>query len=378
MYRKISIVAYLNIVIVLLIGIMHEQIEAVSNQFLFIILVGYAVLNGLYIQRELLKQKKLAKGLESERQLSTLILESIPSGIIIINPKGQIEYVNDAVEFILGSSETVGENILNFDTVINSGLSTLITDAFSGKKGMLKEVKYTSFTSRKTLYLNFEVRPMNYNKSLDKYEAMLIINDITEEIFLKEKVEGQYFSLFKSFAKFIDAKDAYTGKHSNNVSLYVDLMLVNSELESKDKHDIRIAAALHDIGKIGITEHILNKPGKLTLEEYEMMKTHPVIGADLLEEIEEYKNIAQIIRHHHEHWNGHGYPDQLESNQIPMGSQMIAIADTYDAITSDRIYRNSRSHSVAIDILRAERGNQFNAELVDQFILGMDSEKKSS
>ncbi len=127
--------------------------------------------------------------------------------------------------------------------------------------------------------------------------------------------------MFKSFAKFIDAKDAYTGKHSNNVSLYVDLMLVNSELESKDKHDIRIAAALHDIGKIGITEHILNKPGKLTIEEYEMMKTHPVIGADLLEEIEEYKNIAQIIRHHHEHWNGHGYPDQLESNQIPIGSQ---------------------------------------------------------
>ncbi len=82
----------------------------------------------------MLKQKILAKGLESERQLSSLILESIPSGIVIINPNGQIEYVNDAVESILGSSETVGENILNFDTVIKSGLSTLITEAFSGKK----------------------------------------------------------------------------------------------------------------------------------------------------------------------------------------------------------------------------------------------------
>jgi len=300
--------------------------------------------------------------------MSDLILESIPTAVVIIEPSGTIKYLNKSVGKILGSMETLGKNILEFDTVVRSGLDIKIQEAFNGMESEIFEVDYTSFTSRKKLILNARVRPFRYIEGIKKYEAMLLLDDITKESNLNLQVENQYLEMFKSFSKFIDAKDPYTGQHSNNVFNYVDSMLSFIGLSELEKHDIRIAAALHDIGKIGISEYILNKTEKLTDEEYEQMKKHPSIGAKLLEEIDSYKDIAVNIRHHHERWDGRGYPDKLEKEQIPVGSQMIAIADTYDAIISDRIYRKSRSKAEAVNLLKDERWKQFNGDLVDLFV----------
>lgn len=368
MYKKISIVAYLNMITVVLVSVLHEQIEAMSHFVILVILMVYAFLNGIYIQWELGKQKRLQGGLKTERQFSTLILESIPSGIVIVSPSGIIEYVNNAIGTILGSTETAGLNILEFDTIRKISLDKRIEQAIKGKASTMRNVEYTSYTSRENKVLNFTVKPFEYNDSLQRYSVILMIDDITESNHLQKRIDAQYLSMFKSFAKFIDAKDTYTGKHSNNVSFFTELMLMEMALSESEKRDIRIAAALHDIGKIGIRESILNKPGKLTKEEYEEMKRHPVIGAELLGEIEDYKAIANIIRHHHEWWNGKGYPDGIKETAIPLGSQIIAIADAYDAITSDRVYRKGRSQNVAIGILNEQKWTQFNGELVDRFI----------
>ena len=146
-------------------------------------------------------------------------------------------------------------------------------------------------------------------------------------------------------------------------------MCDNIKFESnKLKNDIKTAASFHDLGKVGIPDSILNKKGYLNDEEYNIIKQHPVIGADIISKLSEFKDISNIIRHHHERWDGGGYPSNLKGNEIPLGSQIIAIADTFDAITSDRAYRKSRSVKEAIDILISERGKQFNQELVDIFI----------
>lgn len=232
----------------------------------------------------------------------------------------------------------------------------------------MKDFKYVSYTSRETKYINITLKPFNLNLYNGKYNVMMFIDDVTHEINLQKKSENQYLGMFKSFVRFIDAKDAYTGSHSVNVSKYVNNYFSKFGENISEIHDINIAAALHDIGKIGIRDAVLNKPGKLTKEEFEIIKKHPSIGADIIGEIEAYKNISNIIRYHHERWDGKGYPKGLKGNEIPFVSQIIAIADTYDALISDRIYKKAISKEQAIIILRQEKWKQFNGDYVENFI----------
>ena len=132
--------------------------------------------------------------------------------------------------------------------------------------------------------------------------------------------------MFKGIVRFIDASDTYTKAHSSNVVIYVKAMLEKIDCSEFLKKDIIAAANLHDIGKLGIPEHILNKPGKLTESEYEKMKLHPMIGSDLIRAIKKNRNISEMVKHHHERADGKGYPEGLKENQIPLGSKIIAIA----------------------------------------------------
>lgn len=189
------------------------------------------------------------------------------------------------------------------------------------------------------------------------------------------KLENAYLSGFEAMAALVDAKDSYTGEHSKNVSKYVSIICNNlscGKNKEDNKKNVTIAATFHDLGKIGVPDIILKNPGKLSDSDYGIMKTHPVIGANVIDKIEGFSEISTIIRHHHERWDGTGYPDKLKGNEIPFGSQIISIADTFDAITSDRVYRKGRSNSIALKILIEEKGKQFNPELVDIFIKSID------
>jgi putative nucleotidyltransferase with HDIG domain/PAS domain S-box-containing protein len=324
---------------------------------------------------ELLKKdKKQNKILEKHHNesIESIVINKTPNGIVVLDITGKIIFVNKAIGTILGSVETIGLNILTFPTVQNSNLYGAIKKALIGQHSEIRKELYTSYTSKEQKYLNMYVYPDFNEKSEEVDKVIIIIEDITLEAKLQEKNEKTFLSTIETLAQLVDARDAYTGEHSKNVSNYVTKMCDKLNLNDKEKREIEIAASFHDIGKIGIKDNILNKEGKLTDDEYNTMKLHPTIGWRIIRKIEDFDNISEIIKHHHERWDGKGYPDGISGNDIPLGSQIIAIADTYDAVTSNRIYRKQLSKETGLKILNEEKQKQFNPRLVDVFIKIID------
>ena len=171
-----------------------------------------------------------------------------------------------------------------------------------------------------------------------------------------------------SLALAIDAKNHYTQGHSQKVSAYTVVIAKALGMSEAEVEEIRLAALLHDIGKVGIQETILNKSGPLDASEWETMKTHAELGAKILEPLQAMNRIRLMVRHHHEFFDGTGYPDRLQGEKIPYGARVIAIADAYDTITSERTYKKARSSEDAFSELERCAANQFDPELVRVFI----------
>lgn len=175
-------------------------------------------------------------------------------------------------------------------------------------------------------------------------------------------------SIIESLCKALDAKDSYTSGHVSRVEEY-SIRLAESFEFSPDKiENVKLASRLHDIGKIGISDKILNKEGQLTDIEYEKIKKHPVVGADIVGEIHFLKEVARIIRYHHERYDGTGYPEGLKEDEVPIESYMLSIADAYDAMTSDRSYRKALTKTEAIKEIRLNSGTQFHPQVAEKFI----------
>lgn len=149
-----------------------------------------------------------------------------------------------------------------------------------------------------------------------------------------------YHDIIESLIKALEAKDLYTKGHSDRVAKMAEDMCKELGIRGRTRETIHIAAHLHDIGKIGVPDGILNKPGKLTDDEWEKIKLHPTIGHDILGNSKELKEISKIVLHHHERWDGRGYPMGIKEKEIPMGSRIIAICDAIDAITNKRSYKD--------------------------------------
>ena len=158
-----------------------------------------------------------------------------------------------------------------------------------------------------------------------------------------------------SLAFAIDAKDHYTQGHSQNVARYCLHLARHLNVSEKEIEEVRLAAVLHDVGKIGVPERLLNKPGPLDADEFEQMKQHSVLGAKILEPLRSIQNIQKIVRHHHERWDGSGYPDGLKGETIPLASRMIGIADAYDTMVTERTYKRSRTRQEAYEERSEER-----------------------
>lgn len=166
----------------------------------------------------------------------------------------------------------------------------------------------------------------------------------------------------------IGVRDKYTGEHSIRVSNYSVLLAEELNLSKQDINLIELAANFHDIGKIGISDTILLKPDKLTDEEYATIKLHPVIGENILSTSETFKDCLPIIRHHHERIDGKGYPDGLAGNDIPYFARLLSVCDTFDAITSKRVYRDPADIPNALNELIRVKGTQLDESLVDTFV----------
>ena len=186
---------------------------------------------------------------------------------------------------------------------------------------------------------------------------------------LRQQLKNNWEETIEVLIKLIEMKDPYTKGHSEEVSTLSGIIAKNLNLIKDEQEEIKLAARLHDIGKIGISEEILNKPGRLSKEEYAEIKKHPNLGADLFSNIKQLENISQIIRYHHEWYNGKGYPDGLIGEKIPLGSRIINIADACQAMTSDRPYRKALSKREAITELKRCAGSQFDPEIVMAFII---------
>lgn len=214
---------------------------------------------------------------------------------------------------------------------------------------------------------------------LDKLQKNLQ-NEVEKQTRKAEEKKRQFqrlsIQVMQSLAGAIDAKDKYTKGHSQRVAMYAREIAKRYGYDDEKQDDIYFAGMLHDIGKIGIPNEIINKTGKLTDEEYEMIKTHPVIGAEILSNISEIPNIAVGARWHHERYDGKGYPDGLKGKDIPELARIIGVADAYDAMTSKRSYRDVLSQKIVRAEIEKGIGTQFDPVFA-KIMLEMIDEDKS-
>lgn len=190
------------------------------------------------------------------------------------------------------------------------------------------------------------------------------------QISLREhmKLQRQAHLAFEKIAKIVSSRDPYTGIHSEEVAELAVKLAKILNLPEKEIARIETAARVHDLGKIAVPDAILLKPGPLTEEEWKVMKQHPVVSAEILSGLEIYKDCVDIIRHEHEHWDGSGYPDGLKGEEIPLGSRIIAVADVWHALLSDRPYRKAYTKEEARKIMQEMAGKTLDPKLVEVFL----------
>jgi putative nucleotidyltransferase with HDIG domain len=177
-----------------------------------------------------------------------------------------------------------------------------------------------------------------------------------------------FIGSIRAFAAAIDAKDPYTRGHSERVAILARTIARHLPLSEEALQTLWISALLHDVGKIGIEDGILRKVGQLTADEFEQMKGHTVIGAEIMSSIEQLREMIPVIRWHHESWNGRGYPDGKRGEEIPLFARIVAVADTFDALTTNRPYQEAYSLDEAIAIITKLTGSRFDAKVVTAFL----------
>lgn len=184
----------------------------------------------------------------------------------------------------------------------------------------------------------------------------------------KKNIEEMSLQLMQMLSTTIEAKDEYTKGHSHRVAEYSVLIARELGWNEKELSNLKNAAHLHDIGKIAIPDTILNKPSKLSEEEFSIIKEHTIIGANILKNISLIDHVQEIVRNHHERYDGNGYPDGLKGKEIPLHARIVAVADSYDAMSSQRIYRNQLPPEKIIQELENNKGTQFDPEITDIFL----------
>ena len=215
---------------------------------------------------------------------------------------------------------------------------------------------------------DFLTKPVDRLEVQARVRSLLRLKATYDEL---DDTESVIFAL----AQAVDAKDSYTEAHTERVASRARLLGISAGLVGKDLEDLYRGGMIHDIGKIGVPDAVLLKPGKLDDEEWEIMRRHPVIGEQIARPLRSAANLLAIIRHHHENFDGTGYPDGLAGDGIPLLARITAISDAYDAMVSDRPYRDGMPREKAMAILRDGAGTQWDPRLVPTFlgdVLGVD------
>ena len=212
-------------------------------------------------------------------------------------------------------------------------------------------------------------KPFGHSELLNVIDNVLVTSHIRARNRVLEAESRQSFvSTVRALISLLSIKDNYTGEHSNMTANYAEAVARRLNLSEEEGTHIKLGALLHDIGKIGVPECILCKPGRLTAEETIIMRRHVDDGEHVLLGVPHMDAVRAIVKYHHEWWNGCGYPAGLKGEEIPIGARIVAVADAYDAMTSDRPYRQHLSQAIAVDRLQRASGTQFDGNVVQVFV----------
>jgi putative nucleotidyltransferase with HDIG domain len=230
-----------------------------------------------------------------------------------------------------------------------------------------REIKRLNQVTREQ---NFKLQDMNKNLEAKVRERTLQLDLKNQEL------RTAYIQTIGALAEAIDAKDAYTRGHSERVAVYASRIARRMNMQKDMIERVYFAGLLHDVGKIGVPDAIITKPARLNADEYDEIKKHPEIGAKILEPVEFLSNVVPCVRHHHEWFDGsdRGYPDRLMGEKIPLPSRVILVADTVEAMTSDRPYRKALPIDTVVAELQKYSGSQFDPVVVDAFLALLDDE----
>jgi len=264
--------------------------------------------------------------------------------------KFKYKNVSLSIKVSIGVASSPEDNIFNTRDTIGA-LDKCVT--FAKRKGGNAIVVYSGVKSKYTLEKRDKLSVEELRGKIKKLESLL-----TRDLF--EMIYG--------FARAIEAKDSYTGEHVEYTATLAEEIANSLRLPRAEVENIKHAAVLHDLGKVGISENILSKQGPLTSQEREVIKNHPSIATEILREIRALRGAVPGVLYHHERFDGTGYPLGLKGEEIPLGARIVAIADVYQALISDRPYRKAFSKKKAAKIIKEEAGKQFDPKIVEMFL----------
>ena len=209
---------------------------------------------------------------------------------------------------------------------------------------------------------DFISKPFNESELLARVKSSTHVKNLHDQL---EDTEKILFTL----ANVVEIKDQYTDRHLQRMARFAEDLARLNGLDAVGQRDLRYAGILHDIGKVGISDTILRKPTKLTTAEFDVIKTHTILGHKIVRPLRFGNTVGPMVRGHHERWDGSGYPDGLSGEAIPLGARIVAVCDAYDAMTSDRPYRKALNPEIALAELQQQAGSQFDPHLVEIFTL---------
>jgi HD-GYP domain-containing protein (c-di-GMP phosphodiesterase class II) len=286
----------------------------------------------------------------------------------------------------------MGKGIVGW--VAQHGKPLLVADVHKDPRWFKGVDKKTTFATRSIMAVPLitkgkiigvaEVLNKKGNKKFNKTDLELfesLSNQIAiaiENAALYKELDELFLSSIRAIVEAVDAKDPYTRGHSSRVVKYALIIGEALNLDRDELKRLEVSAILHDVGKIGIPDRILGKPGKLTFEEFAYMKRHPVLGSSIIEPIAELQGLIPNIMHHHERYDGSGYPNGLKGKEIPFYARIICIADSFDAMTTDRPYRRRKSIRTAYRELHKNSGTQFDPKLVPVFVDEMKRRQRAA
>jgi putative nucleotidyltransferase with HDIG domain len=319
-------------------------------------------------------------------EAATQLMKAEVGSLLLVNEEKQQLYfevaLGDREEDIKTITLNLGEGIAGW--VAQNGKPLIVNDPEKDSRFFKGVDERTEFKTRNLICVPVKVKEnvIGVLEAINKQrkeefdqEDLSLFTSLADQVAialdnarLYQELEEMFFQTAESLAIAIEKRDPYTGGHTQRVTLYSLAIAKYLQLKPVEKKWLKIASVLHDIGKIGVEDKILRKPERLNPEEFNAIKHHSDMGVEIIEHVRQLKEIVPGVKYHHEKIDGSGYPNGLKGEDIPILAKIVAVADTYDAMTTDRPYRKGMAKDVAIEELKRCSGTQFDSEVVEAFI----------